>query len=84
MDIDHHSPRPISIICHFPDPPSFSLPTTFNVVVLRRNLTVQYLTATKPKHHITTTFPNVNCFTKQFQNLNVKTKKMSKRQNIKH
>jgi hypothetical protein len=29
MDIDHHSSRPISIICHFPDPPSFSLPITF-------------------------------------------------------
>ncbi len=31
-DIDHHSPRPISIICHFPDPPFFSLPTTFKGV----------------------------------------------------
>jgi hypothetical protein len=29
MDIDHHGPRPISIICHLSDPPTFSLPTTF-------------------------------------------------------
>ncbi len=29
-DIDHHGTRPISIICHLPDPPHFSLPTSFN------------------------------------------------------
>jgi hypothetical protein len=28
-DIYHHGPRPISIICHLRDPPTFSLPTTF-------------------------------------------------------
>jgi hypothetical protein len=31
-DIYHHSPRPISIMCHLPDPPHFSLPTTFKDV----------------------------------------------------
>ena len=30
-DIDHHGPKYILIICHLPDPPIFSLPTTFNV-----------------------------------------------------
>jgi hypothetical protein len=29
-DIDHHGPKYILIICHLPDPPTFSLPTTFN------------------------------------------------------
>ncbi len=29
-DIWHHSPKHILIFCQFPDPPSFSLPTTFN------------------------------------------------------
>jgi hypothetical protein len=28
-DIYHHGPKHIPIICQFPDPPSFSLPTTF-------------------------------------------------------
>ncbi len=28
-DIYHYSPRPIPIICHLPDPPCFSLVTTF-------------------------------------------------------
>jgi hypothetical protein len=28
-DIYHHGPKHIQIICHLPDPPSFSLPTTF-------------------------------------------------------
>jgi hypothetical protein len=28
-DIDHHGPKYILIICHLPDPPIFSLPTTF-------------------------------------------------------
>jgi hypothetical protein len=28
-DIDHHGPKYILIICHLPDPPTFSLPTTF-------------------------------------------------------
>jgi hypothetical protein len=28
-DIYHHGPKHIPIICHLPDPPSFSLPTTF-------------------------------------------------------
>jgi hypothetical protein len=31
-DIDHHDPRPMSIICHLPDPPSFSLFPTFKNV----------------------------------------------------
>jgi hypothetical protein len=31
-DIDHHGPKYFLIICHLPDPPTFSLPTTFNVV----------------------------------------------------
>jgi hypothetical protein len=30
-DIDHHGPKYILIICHLPDPPTFSLPTTFKV-----------------------------------------------------
>jgi len=30
-DIDHHGPKYILIICHLPDPPTFSLPTTFNM-----------------------------------------------------
>jgi hypothetical protein len=29
-NINRRSPRPIPIICHFHDPPSFSLTTTFN------------------------------------------------------
>jgi hypothetical protein len=37
-DIDHHSPRPISIICHFPDPPSFSLPTTFKFCYCKQEI----------------------------------------------
>ncbi len=28
-NLDRHGQRPIPIICHLPDPPSFSLPTTF-------------------------------------------------------
>jgi hypothetical protein len=28
--IYHHGPKHIPIICHLPDPPSFSLTTTFN------------------------------------------------------
>jgi hypothetical protein len=28
-DIYYLGPRPIPIICHLPDPPSFALPTTF-------------------------------------------------------
>ena len=28
-DMDHHGPKYILIICHLPDPPTFSLPTTF-------------------------------------------------------
>ncbi len=28
-DSDHHGPKYILIICHLPDPPTFSLPTTF-------------------------------------------------------
>jgi hypothetical protein len=28
-DIDHHGPKYNLIICHLPDPPIFSLPTTF-------------------------------------------------------
>ncbi len=28
-DIDHHGPKYILIISHLPDPPTFSLPTTF-------------------------------------------------------
>jgi hypothetical protein len=31
QDIYHHGPRPISIICHLPDPPCFSQVTTFNI-----------------------------------------------------
>jgi hypothetical protein len=30
-DIYHHGQRPISIICQLPDPPYFSLVTTFKV-----------------------------------------------------
>jgi hypothetical protein len=30
-DIDHHGPKYILIICHLPDPPIFSLPTTFKI-----------------------------------------------------
>ena len=30
-DIDHHGPKYILIICHLPDPPIFSLPTTFKL-----------------------------------------------------
>jgi hypothetical protein len=33
MDIHHHGPRPISIICHLRDPPTFSLPTTFKYLI---------------------------------------------------
>jgi hypothetical protein len=29
-DIYHHGPKHILIICHLPNPPSFSIPTTFN------------------------------------------------------
>ena len=29
-NIYHHGPKHIPIICHLPDPPSFSLPTTLN------------------------------------------------------
>jgi hypothetical protein len=31
-DIYHHGPKHIPIICHLPNPPSFSLPTTFNSI----------------------------------------------------
>jgi hypothetical protein len=31
-DIHHHGPRPISIICHLPDPYCFSLVTTFKLL----------------------------------------------------
>jgi hypothetical protein len=31
-DIDHHGPKYILIICHLPDPPTFSLPTNFKTV----------------------------------------------------
>ncbi len=34
-DFDHHGPKYILIICHLPDPPTFSLPTTFKVTKLR-------------------------------------------------
>jgi hypothetical protein len=30
-NLDRRGPRPLPTICHLPDPPSFSLPTTFNV-----------------------------------------------------
>jgi hypothetical protein len=30
-DIDHHGPKYNLIICHLPDPPTFSLPTTFKL-----------------------------------------------------
>jgi hypothetical protein len=33
--LDRRGPRPIPIICHFPDPSSFSLPTTFKVYVFK-------------------------------------------------
>ena len=33
-DIDHHGPKYILIICHLPDPPTFSLPTTFKVMAI--------------------------------------------------
>jgi hypothetical protein len=33
--IYHHGPKHIPIICHLPDPPSFSLPTTFKGTVHR-------------------------------------------------
>jgi hypothetical protein len=36
--IYHHGPKHIPIICHLPDPPSFSLPTTFKYIILRLNL----------------------------------------------
>jgi hypothetical protein len=29
-NLNRRRPRPIPIICHVPDPPSFSLPATFN------------------------------------------------------
>jgi hypothetical protein len=29
INLNHHGPRQTPIICHLPDPPSFSLPTTF-------------------------------------------------------
>jgi hypothetical protein len=32
-DIYHHGPKHILIICHLPDPPSFSLPTTFKLLL---------------------------------------------------
>ncbi len=32
----HYYPRPISIICHIRDPPTFSLPTTFKVYQTRK------------------------------------------------
>ncbi len=37
-NLDRRRPRPIPIICHLPDPPSFSLPTTFKV----RNKSLTY------------------------------------------
>jgi hypothetical protein len=37
-DIYHHGPKHIPIICHLPDPPSFSLPTTFNTSCIERRL----------------------------------------------
>jgi hypothetical protein len=33
-DIHHHRPKHIPIICHLPDPPSFTLSTTFNWLFL--------------------------------------------------
>ncbi len=30
INLDRHSPEPYPNIWHFPDPPIFSLPTTFN------------------------------------------------------
>jgi hypothetical protein len=41
-DIDHHGPRYILIICHLPDPPTFSLPTTFNVRAPSRTVIAHY------------------------------------------
>jgi hypothetical protein len=32
-NLDRRGPRPIPIICHLPDSPSFSLPTTFNQIL---------------------------------------------------
>ncbi len=32
-DIYHHGPKPIPIICPLPEPPSFSLPITFNPIL---------------------------------------------------
>jgi hypothetical protein len=31
-EIYHHNPKHILIICHLPEPPSFSLPTTFKLI----------------------------------------------------
>ena len=33
INLDRHSPEPYPNIWHFPDPPIFSLPTTFNVIL---------------------------------------------------
>ncbi len=41
-NLDRHGPRPIPIICHLPDPPSFSLPTTFKRMLLL-NLRIKVL-----------------------------------------
>jgi hypothetical protein len=61
-DICHHGPKHIPIICQFPDPPSFSLPTTFNgpesylihamqnPVVLKKNSLLQNVPSSKFHH----------------------------------
>jgi hypothetical protein len=41
-DIYHHGPKHIPIICHLPDPPSYSLPTTFKSN-LEKTLTINCL-----------------------------------------
>jgi hypothetical protein len=40
-DIDHHGPKYILIICHLPDPPIFSLPTTFKAGSILYGITVE-------------------------------------------
>jgi hypothetical protein len=50
-DIDHHGPKYILIICHLPDPPTFSLPTTFKVMyILFYSVCFLYCTGNINKH----------------------------------
>jgi hypothetical protein len=52
-DICQHGRKHIPIICQFPDPPSFSLPTTFQ---LKKNLVIQGLKGNLSSRHAESVF----------------------------